>query len=172
MKTPFTTQRIYTRPGKINHTSGDFVCLYCGTFVSAGEVLSGVRNRNHCPHCLSSRHMDQFEPGDRLSACKACMRPVGLTLKRIAKKYAGHDQGELMLVHLCEDCGKVSINRIAADDTAEMILSVLEKSAGLDPETRDLLAQDGVTPLSPDQGHLVRQCLFGIRSKYPGHERI
>ena len=90
------------------------------------------------------------------------MRPVGLTLKRIAKKYAGHSQGELMLVHLCEDCGKVSINRIAADDTAEMILSVLEKSAGLDPDTRDLLAQDGVTPLSAAQADLVRQCLFGI----------
>jgi hypothetical protein len=172
MKTPFVTQRIYTRPGKINNTSSDFVCLYCGAFVSAGEALSGVRNRNHCPYCLSSRHLDEFEPGDRLSACKACMKPVGLTLKRVAKKYASHNQGELMLVHLCEECGKVSINRIAADDIAEMILSVLEKSAGLDSETLDLLAQDGVIPLSPDQANLVRQCLFGIRSKNLSHERI
>ncbi len=162
MKTPFTTQRIYTRPGKINNTSGDFVCLSCGEFVSVGEAFSGVRNRNHCPYCLSSRHLDQFEPGDRLSACKACMRPVGLTFKRIAKKYNGYSPGELMLVHVCEDCGKASINRIAADDAAEVILSLLQKSIGLDPETRELLVQQGVVPLSQDQANLVRQCLFGI----------
>jgi DNA-directed RNA polymerase subunit RPC12/RpoP len=162
MKTPFTTQRIYTRPGKINNTSGDFVCLHCGAFVSVDPALSGVRNRNHCPYCLSSRHLDQFDPGDRLSACKARMKPVGLTLKQIAKKYAGRQQGELMLVHLCEDCGKISINRIAADDTAEAILSVLEMSAGLDPHMREVLAQDGVTPLSTTHADLVQQCLFGI----------
>jgi DNA-directed RNA polymerase subunit RPC12/RpoP len=158
----FATRRIYTRPGRIGKPSGDFVCLHCGAFVSAESTLSGVRNRNHCPYCLSSRHLDQFEAGDRLSACKARMRPVGLTLKRIAKKYATRTQGELMLVHLCEDCGKISINRIAADDDDEMILSILEKSAGLDPGTHDLLAQDGITPLSATQADLVQQCLFGI----------
>lgn len=157
-----TVQRIYTRPGRNSNTFGDFVCLSCGTFVSAGEALSGVRNRNHCPYCLSSRHLDQFEAGDRLSACKAPMQPVGLTLKRSAKKYTGRSQGELMLVHLCEGCGKVSINRIAADDNADLILSVLEKSARLDAETRALLAENGVTLLHPDQITLVRQCLFGI----------
>lgn len=161
MKKPFATQRIYTRPGKINNASGDFVCLSCGTFVSAGEALSGVRNRNHCPYCLASRHMDQFEAGDRLSACKARMMPVGLTLKRVNKKYAGHSQGELMLVHLCEGCGKISINRIAADDLAEVILSVLEKSAGLSLEVREMLAQEGVTLVNQDQADLVRQSLFG-----------
>lgn len=161
MKTPFVTQRIYTRPGKINNASGDFVCCCCGAFVSVHVALSGVGNRNHCPYCLSSRHLDQFEPGDRLSACKARMKPVGLTFKRIAKKYTGH-QGELMLVHLCEDCRTVSINRIAADDVVEMILSVLETSTGLDPDTRDLLAQDGVMLLDAVQADLVRQCLFGI----------
>lgn len=160
MKPPFVSQRVYTRPGKINNASGDFVCLHCESFVSVGVALSGVRNRNHCPYCLSSRHLDQFEPGDRLSACKARMRPVGLTLKRIAKKYAG--QGELMLVHVCEDCGKVSINRIASDDDAEMILSVLEKSAGLDSAIRASLAQSGVVLLGADQITLVQQCLFGI----------
>jgi DNA-directed RNA polymerase subunit RPC12/RpoP len=160
VKTPLFTQRIYTRPGKIDTTFGDFVCLHCGMFVSAEALLSGVRNRNHCPYCLSSRHLDQFEPGDRLSACKARMKPVGLTLKRTVKKYAS--QGELMLVHLCEDCGKVSINRIAADDDNETILAVLEESARLDPGTLALLAQDGILPLSAAQADLVRQSLLGI----------
>ncbi len=161
MTTHFATQRIYTRPGRINNASGDFVCLACEAPVSAHAMLSGVRNRNHCPYCLSSRHLDQFEAGDRLSACKARMRPVGLTFKQIAKKYAGHSSGELMLVHLCEDCGKVSINRIAADDDGSTILAVLERSTGLDADITNRLAQDGVTPLSTDQIDLVQQCLFG-----------
>ncbi len=162
MTTPFAARRVYTRPGKINNASGDFVCLACGMFVSAGEMLSGVRNRNHCPYSLASRHMDQFEPGDRLSACKASMRAVGLTLKRVNKKYVGHSLGELMLVHLCDGCGKVSINRIAADDLAEAILSVLDHSARLDSAVRDLLAQAEVALLSPAQADLVRRCLFGL----------
>jgi hypothetical protein len=129
--------------------------------VSVNVALSGVGNRNHCPYCLSSRHLDQFEPGDRLSACKARMKPVGLTFKRIAKKYTSHQQGELMLVHLCEDCRKVSINRIAADDVIETILSLLEESTGLERDTRDLLVQDGIMLLDTTQADRVQQCLFG-----------
>lgn len=161
MTTHFATQRIHTRPGKLNNTSGDFVCLACGAFVSAQAMLSGVRSRNHCPYCLSSRHLDQFQAGDRLSACKARMRPVGLTLKRSAKKYPGHGQGELMLVHRCDDCGKLSINRIAADDDGEAILAILETSTGLGADMADRLAQDDVTPLDADQIDLVERCLFG-----------
>ncbi len=162
MTTHFATQRIYTRPGRLNNTSGDFECLACGASVSANAMLSGVRNRNHCPYCLSSRHLDQFEAGDRLSACKAPMKPVGLTLKRIAKKYAGRGYGELMLVHQCDDCGKLSINRIAADDDVRQILAVLERSASLVADMHELLAEDDVTPLSTDQIDMVRQCLFGL----------
>lgn len=162
MSPPFATQRIYTRPGKINNASGDFVCRSCGAFVSVNVGLSGVGNRNHCPYCLSSRHLDQFEPGDRLAACKAPMAPVGLTVKRTAKKYPGHQPGELMLVHLCAGCHKVSINRIAADDVIEAILAVLEQSAGLDAHTRQGLAQDGITLLDATQDDLVRRCLLGV----------
>jgi hypothetical protein len=93
------------------------------------------------------------------------MRPVGLTFKRTAKKYASHRQGELMLVHLCEDCGKVSINRIAADDDNAMILAVLEESARLDSGTLARLAQNDVTLLSAAQADLVRQCLLGITDR-------
>jgi len=162
MTTCFATRRIHTRPGKINNASGDFMCGCCGAFVSVHVALSGVGNRNHCLYCLASRHMDQFEPGDRLSACKAPMRPIGLTFKRTAKKYTSHQPGELMLVHQCEDCGKVSINRIAADDDVEAILSVLEQSADLDRDTRALLEREGVMLLDTDQHDLVRHCLLGI----------
>ncbi len=158
MKSQFTTRRIYTRPGRIDTTFDDFICRHCGAFVSAGEMLSGVRNRNHCPYCLSSRHLDQFESGDRLSACKARMKPVGLTFKRITKKYAGHQHGELMLVHLCEGCGKVSINRIAADDDNIRILDILKTSNSL----RELLVQEDIMLLDITHIDLVQKCLFGI----------
>ena len=159
---PFATRRVYTRPGKIHNASGDFVCGSCGAFVSVNVALSGVGNRNHCPYCLTSRHVDQFEPGDRLAACKAPMKPIGLTFKRSANKYQSRQQGELMLVHLCADCGKVSLNRIAADDAIERILAVLEESAALDANTRDLLDQNGVNLLDVTRSDLVRQCLFGV----------
>jgi DNA-directed RNA polymerase subunit RPC12/RpoP len=161
MTTHFATQRIYTRPGRLNNTSGDFVCLACGAAVSAQAMLSGVRSRNHCPYCLSSRHLDQFEAGDRLSACKARMRPVGLTLKRSAKKYAGHSSGELMLVHLCEDCGKLSINRIAADDSVNLILSLFESSLHLDPTLRQELASTGVEVVGEEDLREVKTQLLG-----------
>jgi hypothetical protein len=106
----------------------DFTCLHCSSYVSAAQFLAGVGNRNHCPYCLWSRHLDLFEAGDRLAACKAPMRPVGLTLKRSRNKYASTPNGELMLVHLCEDCDRISINRIAADDLPKAIIEVFKAS--------------------------------------------
>ncbi len=155
-----TRYRTYTRPGKIHVATNDFECRACGDFVSANATLSGVSNRNHCPYCLSSRHLDQFEAGDRLSACKARMQPVGLTFKQRAKKYAGHQPGELMLIHQCDDCGKLSINRIAADDDSQMILALLD--VHLPDDLRDNLAQHGITPLTMVHFDQVRRCLYGM----------
>jgi predicted RNA-binding Zn-ribbon protein involved in translation (DUF1610 family) len=160
MSIAFKTRRIYTRPGR-TQTSSEFVCRNCGTFVSAHIALSGVGNRNHCPYCLASRHLDQFEAGDRLSACKACMQPVGLTFKRTAKKYTGHQPGELMIVHCCEDCGDVSINRIAADDDTQLLLAVLEQSGTLAADISDSLVQQDITLLTMDHLDQVQRCLFG-----------
>ncbi len=95
---------------------GDFKCAHCHVFVSSAHLISGVNNRNHCPYCLWSCHLDLYAAGDRLSACKAPMRPIGLTMKTGRNKYQRESRGELMLVHQCTDCGTLSINRIAADD--------------------------------------------------------
>src|SRR5512139_2755149 len=120
MNTHFvSSHQRYGRSPARERSFGDFRCLACGYLVSAQPVVSGVHNRNHCPYCLWSRHLDLYEAGDRLAACKAGMRPVGLTLKRSRDKYGGQAAGELMLVHQCSECGKLSINRIAADDDDE-----------------------------------------------------
>jgi len=162
MKTNFSRQHIRQAGSHASRsTFGDFVCMVCHNFVSAQPALSGVHNRNHCPYCLSSRHLDLFEAGDRLSACKSNMRPVALTLKKTARKYSSAGQGELMLVHLCDECGKPSINRIAADDDLAAVLEIFERSRELDQRTKSTLTQSGIVIL--ETGHLlfVRQQLFG-----------
>lgn len=162
MNTRLIIQRTYTRSSGMRNTFGDFVCIYCHNFVSAEAALSGVHNRNHCPYCLSSRHLDLFEAGDRLSACKARMKPVALTLKRSARKYARPGDGELMLIHVCEDCNRVSINRIAADDDNAQILGIFRASGQLDDNLRRLLAANGIALIGKSDFQMVKRGLFGL----------
>ena len=161
MTTYFTTQRIYTRSSGRRDTFGDFVCVHCHNFVSAQVALAGVNNRNHCPYCLSSRHLDLYSAGDRLSACQARMKPIGLTLKRRSKKYASHDQGELMIVHRCEDCGHFAINRIAADDDNETIVAVYRNSLHGNESLARRLIDEGIVLLGEADQHIVEWRLFG-----------
>ncbi len=140
--------------------TSDFRCKHCHNYVSTDPLLSGVNNRNHCPYCLYSRHMDLYEAGDRLSACKGEMRPVGLALKRTNKKY-GSRQGELMMIHQCVECGSVSINRIAADDDNETILAIFNGSLHLDPITGARISLSGIQALQATDLDLVRARLYG-----------
>jgi hypothetical protein len=149
------------RRSRAGNTFGDFVCMSCHNFVSAEAVLSSVQHRNHCPYCLSSRHLDLYEAGDRLSACKARMRPVALTLKKTFKKYTQANRGELMLVHLCEDCGRFSINRFAADDDVTTVLEIFDHLPGLDTQTKSALMQSGIIPLGAGDRHIAQEQLLG-----------
>lgn len=139
---------------------GDFRCAHCHNLVSSARLLAGVNNRNHCPCCLWSRHLDLYSAGDRLSACKAPMQPLALTLKRRRNKY-GHGSGELMLVHLCTDCGDISINRIAADDDAQSLLEVFSASSALPIRIRNLLLNNEIDILPPESLPMLQRQLFG-----------
>lgn len=88
----------------------EFRCRHCKLMI--GAPPSGGRNRNHCPSCLYSRHVDGRTPGDRASTCGAMMAPVG-TFERI--------KGEHAIVHRCLGCGFERHNRIAADDNFEAV---------------------------------------------------
>jgi DNA-directed RNA polymerase subunit RPC12/RpoP len=149
------------------HFDGGFRCAHCQAYVTTDILLSGVQNRNHCPYCLWSRHLDQFEAGDRLAGCKAGMQPIGLTLKQARKKYAWAQPGELMLVHQCTGCGKLSINRIAADDDVETILAVFEQSCLLDRQRIAELETGDVMALGWDQLSSVNARLFGQSFRRP-----
>jgi hypothetical protein len=82
-----------------------FKCGRCRAFV--GTTVSGGRHRNHCPLCLTSRHVDLRRPGDRASPCRALMPAIGVAFR---------PDGEQMVVHRCNGCGIERRNRVAADD--------------------------------------------------------
>lgn len=81
-----------------------FTCAHCGKAVSF--TAPGTKNRNHCPHCLYSLHVDN-EIGDRASPCKGLMPAIGKMYK---------PDGEEVLVHKCVKCSFVRKNRVAGDD--------------------------------------------------------
>jgi hypothetical protein len=140
-------------------TFGDFKCGHCHALVSSAHFLSGVNNRNHCPYCLWSCHLDLFAAGDRLSACKGQMRPIGLTLKTGRNKYQRESGGELMLIHQCADCGTLSINRIAADDDAETILAVFASS--IEEQIQVFCESNGIAALQPNDSCILHKQLYG-----------
>ena len=152
----------YGRPDKKTASNG-FTCAHCHGFVYSKSGRSGVQNRNHCPYCLWSRHLDLYAAGDRLSACKASMRPVGLTVKSIRKKY-GAGLGELMLIHSCEECKALSINRIAADDDPQKIFSIYADSFHLDLPTQVRLDARAIRALDLADRDTVLVRLFGYET--------
>ena len=81
-----------------------FPCVNSGRAVPG--LAPGTNHRNHCPHCLSSIHLD-IRVGDRRSGCRGVMAPIAVWAK---------EDGEWAIVHRCGRCGKVVTNRIAGDD--------------------------------------------------------
>lgn len=141
-----------------NETEPRFECCHCSLEVTPNEAM-GTRHRNHCNHCLWSKHVDQT-PGDRASTCGGCMEPIGVTLKHEGTdKYGRERLGDVMLVHRCQSCGAININRIAADDPEDLLLQVFEKPASLPPEVRTELAQQHIALLSDKK--VLEQKLFG-----------
>jgi len=88
----------------------------------------GTHHRNHCPYCLWSKHIDRSRPGDRDEPCRGMMEPVGLMFKdEGVDKYGQKRQGEIMIIHRCQKCGKETKNRIAGDDDPDKVLDLAEK---------------------------------------------
>lgn len=98
-----------------------FTCQVCGAPV--GPENAGSQHRNHCPHCLSSVHVDN-RPGDRASLCKGIMDPIGIWVKK---------DGEWAIIHRCRSCGTLGTNRIAADDNTTMLMSMAVKPLARPP---------------------------------------
>ena len=90
---------------KFTHINENFICTVCQK-----EVLPLDSScRNHCPFCLSSRHVD-INPGDRQSPCKGVMDAVSYSLS--SKK-------GLMLHHKCRKCGAIKVNKACHEATVQ-----------------------------------------------------
>jgi len=146
---------------------GDFKCAHCHVLISSSQIVSGVHNRNHCPYCLWSCHLDLYAAGDRLSACKAPMQPVGLTMKMTRNKYQRDSRGELMLIHQCADCKTLSINRIAADDDSGAVTAVFEESLKRGHQIHSLCQEYGIVMLKSDEAKIVYTQLYGYWTEIP-----
>jgi hypothetical protein len=148
-------------------TFGDFKCSHCHELVSCAHLVSGVNNRNHCPYFLWSCHLDLYAAGDRLSACKAPMKPVGLTMKMGRNKYQRHARGELMLVHQCSDCETLSINRIAADDDSATVMAIFRESLRHVHLLENLSRGHGIVLLKEEDTRSVHAQLYGRQAEIP-----
>ena len=91
-----------------------FKCDSCEESVSYESY--GTKNRNHCPFCLASLHIDN-EVGDRKSNCGGLMEAIGKIYK---------PDGEEVLVHKCKNCGLVRKNRVAGDDSIDKVAALSE----------------------------------------------
>ena len=93
-----------------------------------------------------------------MRACQAVMEPIGLTFKHegVGKR------GEIMLIHECESCQHISINRIARDDEEQAILAVFESSLALPQATKTRLSSQNIYSANDTDRAEVRHQLFGI----------
>lgn len=115
-----------------------FICKTCGRPIMAAGA--GSSHRNHCPNCLHSLHVDE-EPGDRAADCGGIMEPIGVWVRK---------GGEWALIHRCRRCGKLSSNRVAADDNPMKLMSIAMRPLSQPPfplerirELTDLMDGDG-----------------------------
>lgn len=126
---------------KKNPCTDSFTCRNCGwPIVSNG---AGSNHRNHCPNCLCSLHVDET-PGDRASNCGGIMEPIGVWVR---------SDGEWAIVHRCKHCGKLSSNRIAADDNPMKLMALAMK-----PVVSDFLDKDRLKEMlssMQSQGDLI-----------------
>lgn len=92
--------------------SGEFMCKNCRRMINTSSF--GTMNRNHCPYCLCSLHVD-VHIGDRSSACRGIMDPIAVSIRK---------KGEWEIIHRCRTCGMLRINRIAGDDRENALIAL------------------------------------------------
>lgn len=90
--------------------AGLFPCVRCGLTVT--QVAPDGGRRNHCPSCLTSRHvLDRAAGGP--SECGGRMSPISIAVLRT---------GDWMLIHRCTRCDELTSNPVRGDDNQLMLL--------------------------------------------------
>lgn len=119
---------MYIKNKQRSHTDS-FICKVCGAVVAAQGA--GTLHRNHCPHCLSSLHLDR-QPGDRSANCGGILEPIGIWVRK---------GGEWAVIHRCQRCGALRSNRVAADDNPAKLLAIAAKPLAFPPFPLERLEQ-------------------------------
>lgn len=94
---------------KFNMIDEEFVCENCGKNISKLNYTA----RDHCPHCLYSKHVDVF-PGDRANGCMGLMKPIGI--EKFKNTYK--------IVYKCSKCNQIHKNVMANDDNYDLIVKL------------------------------------------------
>ena len=89
----------------------NFVCEVCGNEVRP----LGYTARDHCPKCLSSKHVD-INPGDRRAECGGVLEPIAIEK---AKK------SDYKIIYKCNKCGMIKKNIMANDDDMDKIIDIM-----------------------------------------------
>jgi hypothetical protein len=90
------------------------------------------------------------------------MKPIGLTFKKEGfDKYGQKRQGELMIIHQCQDCGGFSINRLAADDQTETVMQLFKQSQDLSSDIKESLQAQKIELLIEKDAAEIKNQLFG-----------
>ena len=132
-----------------------FICDNCHKEVITNGNI-GTHQRNHCPFCLYSKHVDTV-PGDRKADCHGLMKPIGLSFKQEGQGKIG----ELILIHQCANCKKISINRLAGDDDITAIQQTFENSMRLKKEIKERLDREDVYLANEKDRQEIQMQLFG-----------
>ena len=99
-----------------------FRCGNCGVDVSLDAP--GTSHRNHCPRCLWSRHLDRNVPGDRKAECPGGMEPIAVTVR---------GERRWVLIHRCTRCGRLRLNKTAADDNVLLLMQLAALPLAMPP---------------------------------------
>jgi Zn finger protein HypA/HybF involved in hydrogenase expression len=91
----------------------EFICENCGQLVNP----LGYTARDHCPHCLYSKHVD-IMPGDRQNPCKGLLKPIGIEKFKDTYK----------ILYKCESCNELHKNIMANDDNMDLIIELSKEN--------------------------------------------
>jgi len=89
----------------------EFTCEVCHKKVSK----LGYSARDHCPYCLSSKHLD-INPGDRECDCHGILKPIAVEPWK---------KGKYKIVYVCEKCKMIKRNISADDDNFDKIIEIM-----------------------------------------------
>jgi len=88
------------------------------------------------------------------------MQAIGLAWKKSRNKN-GTTNGELMIIHCCDECETVSIYRIAADDNLEKLEVLFDETISMEKIQKEKLWNKGIRLLEYHHQPEFMQCLYG-----------